>query len=143
MKLQLVAGLIAGLQVHQIMLMQSRGCMLAVLLIAAAGVLLMPRSPRNYAIICLGFLAASLLAGPSVVDEFSSSFRSGEQLDSSAASRFDLWKAGLRITADYPMLGVGPNAARRLVPLPQYYDCLLYTSPSPRDQRGSRMPSSA
>ena len=25
----------------------------------------------------------------------------------------------------------------------QAYDCLLYTSPSPRDQRGSRMPSSA
>ena len=25
----------------------------------------------------------------------------------------------------------------------QYQDCLLYTSPSPRDQRGSRMPSSA
>ena len=24
-----------------------------------------------------------------------------------------------------------------------YFDCLLYTSPSPRDQRGSRMPSSA
>ena len=24
-----------------------------------------------------------------------------------------------------------------------YYLCLLYTSPSPRDQRGSRMPSSA
>ena len=27
--------------------------------------------------------------------------------------------------------------------LPKYYYCLLYTSPSPRDQRGSRMPSSA
>ena len=26
---------------------------------------------------------------------------------------------------------------------PMYYICLLYTSPSPRDQRGSRMPSSA
>ena len=25
----------------------------------------------------------------------------------------------------------------------RYGDCLLYTSPSPRDQRGSRMPSSA
>ena len=25
----------------------------------------------------------------------------------------------------------------------QPYTCLLYTSPSPRDQRGSRMPSSA
>ena len=27
--------------------------------------------------------------------------------------------------------------------LAQYGNCLLYTSPSPRDQRGSRMPSSA
>ena len=26
---------------------------------------------------------------------------------------------------------------------PEQYTCLLYTSPSPRDQRGSRMPSSA
>ena len=25
----------------------------------------------------------------------------------------------------------------------KFFDCLLYTSPSPRDQRGSRMPSSA
>ena len=25
----------------------------------------------------------------------------------------------------------------------KYFNCLLYTSPSPRDQRGSRMPSSA
>ena len=25
----------------------------------------------------------------------------------------------------------------------QYYDCLLYTSPSPRDRQKSRMPSSA
>ena len=29
------------------------------------------------------------------------------------------------------------------MPWGQYKDCLLYTSPSPRDQRGSRMPSSA
>ena len=26
---------------------------------------------------------------------------------------------------------------------PEFYDCLLYTSPSPRDKRLSRMPSSA
>ena len=35
----------------------------------------------------------------------------------------------------YPTHGLGPVA--------QYMNCLLYTSPSPRDQRGSRMPSSA
>ena len=32
---------------------------------------------------------------------------------------------------------IGPNNVRDIVA------CLLYTSPSPRDQRGSRMPSSA
>ena len=30
-----------------------------------------------------------------------------------------------------------------LYPKGKYVGCLLYTSPSPRDQRGSRMPSSA
>ena len=33
-------------------------------------------------------------------------------------------------------VGAGPGA-------PDLVSCLLYTSPSPRDQRGSRMPSSA
>ena len=32
---------------------------------------------------------------------------------------------------------------RRIDAYTQAYSCLLYTSPSPRDQRGSRMPSSA
>ena len=31
----------------------------------------------------------------------------------------------------------------KLFVLVKHLDCLLYTSPSPRDQRGSRMPSSA
>ena len=35
-------------------------------------------------------------------------------------------------------LSVGP-----ILGLERYFACLLYTSPSPRDQRGSRMPSSA
>ena len=34
-------------------------------------------------------------------------------------------------------------ARRGLAMVFQSYACLLYTSPSPRDQRGSRMPSSA
>ena len=32
---------------------------------------------------------------------------------------------------------------RTPIEVTRYVDCLLYTSPSPRDQRGSRMPSSA
>ena len=34
-----------------------------------------------------------------------------------------------------------PNSLN--APVYQFWHCLLYTSPSPRDQRGSRMPSSA
>ena len=37
----------------------------------------------------------------------------------------------------YAMSELGLNAGSK------YKNCLLYTSPSPRDQRGSRMPSSA
>ena len=36
----------------------------------------------------------------------------------------------------------GATASCVFVPAP-FVNCLLYTSPSPRDQRGSRMPSSA
>ena len=36
-----------------------------------------------------------------------------------------------------------PNIVTSSVPYTVYETCLLYTSPSPRDQRGSRMPSSA
>ena len=39
-----------------------------------------------------------------------------------------------------------PKVAKKQLALKlvtRYHDCLLYTSPSPRDQRGSRMPSSA
>ena len=40
---------------------------------------------------------------------------------------------GAAATASFP----------RTMPYPNSFVCLLYTSPSPRDQRGSRMPSSA
>ena len=42
----------------------------------------------------------------------------------------------------YGVPGSGKTVVTRFV-LGQLRDCLLYTSPSPRDQRGSRMPSSA
>ena len=38
---------------------------------------------------------------------------------------------------------VGSDQYRLGLQPPLFNDCLLYTSPSPRDQRGSRMPSSA
>ena len=42
---------------------------------------------------------------------------------------------------DIAFFSAGATRSRALIPSAR--DCLLYTSPSPRDQRGSRMPSSA
>ena len=38
---------------------------------------------------------------------------------------------------------VKPRDRKYISAVAHFNDCLLYTSPSPRDQRGSRMPSSA
>ena len=48
-------------------------------------------------------------------------------------SAFELSEMGIKIV-------IGPGPITIFIPISL---CLLYTSPSPRDQRGSRMPSSA
>ena len=58
----------------------------------------------------------------------------------------DKGKNGKVLTVDHDkgMLVVeGVNFTFRHIKPSQKNPCLLYTSPSPRDQRGSRMPSSA
>ena len=56
-------------------------------------------------------------------------------------------KAKTKFMAVVKANGYGSDSvkiAKKLVSLNvDYFACLLYTSPSPRDQRGSRMPSSA
>ena len=52
-------------------------------------------------------------------------------------------KRGFKIFANPAEHSGGRRLALRKWELAPVKDCLLYTSPSPRDQRGSRMPSSA
>ena len=51
------------------------------------------------------------------------------------------WNIGIRIEDDVLITNDGP--VNLSAGAPRDWNCLLYTSPSPRDQRGSRMPSSA
>ena len=53
-----------------------------------------------------------------------------------------LWRANWSETED-PFAHVARDAPQRNLARDMCEGCLLYTSPSPRDQRGSRMPSSA
>ncbi|QEG42500.1 O-antigen ligase family protein [Roseimaritima ulvae] len=117
--LRLTTGAIAILQIHQIMLLDSRGAMLAAVGMGFLILWVMPKNSFTIRSTVFTVIITVLLAGPSVVREFRSSFESGENRDSSAESRFQLWKAGARITKDNALLGVGPYAGQRLVP--SYY----------------------
>ncbi len=108
---------IGMLNVHGIYILEARGAMLGMLLSAVLIVVFTEKTPANVVILGAAALCAIVLAGPAVVREFTSSFE--KKLDWSAESRFYIWDAGLRITADYPLLGVGPWAGEHLVPL--YY----------------------
>ena len=57
----------------------------------------------------------------------------------------ELLKDGVTTVSDYPTEIDALNAAKALIDteLAEVDGCLLYTSPSPRDKRQSRMPSSA
>ena len=58
-----------------------------------------------------------------------------------SAEMVDGWEGCLSVPG---LRGVVPRfSALHYEGFDQYGNCLLYTSPSPRDQRGSRMPSSA
>ena len=50
-------------------------------------------------------------------------------------------ESGVQVACDGDALAIGQVG--NALDLRHCYSCLLYTSPSPRDQRGSRMPSSA
>ncbi|MEM8668648.1 MAG: O-antigen ligase family protein [Planctomycetota bacterium] len=117
-----LAATILVLQMHQMMLMESRGCMIGCIALFVFGLFMMPKNGYTIRLTVVAALAIAALAGPPVVKEFMSAFSPEGRRDSSAASRFKIWKAGYEITMDYPLLGVGPYAGQVLVPkyVPEY-----------------------
>lgn len=116
LKLRLAALLLAILQIHAIMILGSRGSMLAVVFMLGLASLIAPKDKATLTLLLFLTLVAFALAGPSVIGEFNSAFASENERDSSATSRFYLWQAGWEITKDHPLLGVGPWAGDMLVP---------------------------
>jgi len=117
-KLLTVAWLIAAvINTHAIMIVESRGAMLGLLTAGILHLAFMRRTSKNITLTFFIALMVLLIAGPPVIKEFSSIF--ANKLDNSGASRYYLWDAGLRITLDYPLLGVGPWAGEVL--MPAYY----------------------
>ncbi len=91
---------------HAVMLTYSRGAMLSGI-VCGMGMVLTAGRKRLQAALTLAVLGAVVLslAGKEVQARFMSI--NAEERDVSQQSRLDSWRAGLRIAADYPLLGVG------------------------------------
>lgn len=116
-RIRILSGLIFVLQMHQLMILQSRGTMIGGLFMVALGVFFMPKTRIAIQMTLVALAAGIFLAGPSVLDEFNSAFKAEDQIDNSAASRYKLWKAGAIIMTQNPWLGVGPWAGQFVVPM--------------------------
>ncbi len=99
----------AALMAHAVLFSFSRGGMIGLILTGVATFFLIDKHPRHFALFGLAAAAALMLAGPEVREEFWSSFADEEVRDYSSQSRIDMWKICLRIMADNPIFGVGPD----------------------------------
>ncbi len=97
----------AAAMAHVPMMSMSRGGMIGALISAVVAVVLVPKSRRTWLSILGGLVVAIVLSGPSVVAEFSTSFNEGEERDSSAQSRLDLWRDCTDAMLKNPLLGIG------------------------------------
>jgi O-antigen ligase len=92
--------------VHIILLSESRGGYIGLLAIGIFSLYFMPKNAKSISLFLVVLLFSFFLVGESVQKEFATMF--AEELDDSAASRFDLWSAAYHVMLDYPLLGVGP-----------------------------------
>jgi O-antigen ligase len=104
-----VAFTCAALILHTVLLTFSRGGMLALIVTGAVVFVMMP---KRLSMLLPVVLAAGLtvrLMGPEVTARFMTTFAEGEERDSSAESRLDLWADCLELVRRHPITGVGPS----------------------------------
>jgi hypothetical protein len=95
--------------VHAVFFAFSRGGMLGLIITAGVSFILIPKTFKHYAIFAAAILLAIRLAGPEVIDRFVTVFVAGEERDTSAQSRLDMWKICIEQTARNPVFGLGPH----------------------------------
>lgn len=110
-----VGWLIASLlNAHAIMIVESRGAMLGLIMAGILHFIFMRPTQKNIGLTASILVGGLIIAGPPVLKEFASIF--AQKLDNSGESRFYIWDAGIRISLDYPWFGIGPWAGEALVP---------------------------
>jgi O-antigen ligase len=98
----------AVLMTNAVMFSFSRGGLLGLILVGVVAFFLIPKGPKHYAAFALAVLIGLRLAGPQVVERFSTTFATEEDRDGSAQMRMRHWKACADSMLKTPW-GVGPN----------------------------------
>jgi probable O-glycosylation ligase (exosortase A-associated) len=104
-----IAAACVAFMIHAILFSFSRGGMVGLIIVIAFSFLLMKRRPIHYACLVFGIGLALAAAGDEVVKRFTSAFADENERDTSAEGRLEMWKICIRITEDYPLLGLGPH----------------------------------
>src|SRR5690606_12651501 len=107
-----VCLLAVACMIHVVLFSFSRGAQLGLAIIGAmlfvAALVMLPRKGLTIGLAIVFVLLTLALAGKEVRAEFMSIFADREELDASAASRFDTWRAAAQCMFDHPG-GVGPR----------------------------------
>ena len=99
---------LAALMAHFILFSMSRGGMLGLGIMGLVIFLVLPKRPSSYAVFLVGVLVVLRLAGPSVVEEFSTIGHGDVQGEGDGVSRTELWKACIQAALERPATGLGP-----------------------------------
>jgi len=106
---RLGAFALAGCSANAVYIHMSRGAMLGLCCAGVMAFLVLPKKPGFLMLYVVALVAGFALAGPQVRDEFASIFVDRAELDVSASSRFEFWKAMAKCTKENPLFGVGPR----------------------------------
>ncbi len=100
---------VALLLIHGVLLSNSRGGMVALLVTGFVAFLLLPKRPRHFALFGLIVLLGARLAGEEVRSRFMTIFNNEGGRDASLEDRGNLLGFALDSVAKRPLVGVGPN----------------------------------
>lgn len=106
--LRILALACAGLMVHVVLITESRGGMLSLIVTGTCALILLPKKPGHMLLLALAVAGTLATSGENVQKRFMSAFASKEEGSDEGGGRLDFWKGCLKSMADTP-LGVGPD----------------------------------
>jgi O-antigen ligase len=109
-----LAFALAAAMTHVVLLSNSRGGMLGLIVAGMASFLLIRKQPSHYMYFFIALLIGIRLAGPPVVERFSTIFAGAEERDASAESRIGLSATCFEMMRGNPLTGIGPGHFRLL-----------------------------